>query len=1738
MSNIKIESDIENHIKFENDFTNYFNWIKLDTSDLKYYKIKVDLIDKVYLNLESDHKKLLTTYLTMLINFIHNKFHFITEVESNLYWDQLLQNNLLDLRALLNMILPYISETDSFDSKKGALKSLKDLYLSKDSTGRFIYTNSQYNRCIRYLDNDKNILYMERPFDVIYFYHHFKLLLMSIEVISNKLYVNWIDVIPVRMDTYKEIGLYKETIKKISNPNNKFLLGYIDPNLGLSYGDIYNTIANHLYYQIVGQKWLIFDLPSKGKLIGMLEYLEKKINFKLIWDNNMWSHNTQVEKNKFNSEWIALKKSKEHLDRICIFYIYLAFSTNHRNRIKLEKQKLLITKRDLELQDEDDIIIDEKSLTNARIGIQNVPIDEIYLFFVDQLGIYKKSWYYYISNIKKTNEIDSFESASRKISITPKNFYNFAKSLVHYSDINTDSYIGFPRHWQTLTPDNINQIMDRLFNPNYTEKWFNISLYIQKAYGSDLSRDDSTLINVKMEELIKKHIIDVVFESLIYHGILSNFSPKKEITDIKLIDFTIGSKDENKRKFEQQIQIKKNILTEKNKKAYGEHGYYYVTGQSYNKIQPIKDKKYGSKSYFDCLITEQLWMFTYAMNWISQINFYHHYCNCRVIYVTGATGVGKSSEIPKILLYCTHMIDYKLDGKVICTIPRTGPVSDSAENVSKNMGVPILEYNSTYDRKVPTVNYVVQYKHKKKNHMDKGQTSFLRFVTDGTLLEEMKQSPFLTKSKPKEIFDKNNEKISWINEYSTGNKYDIIIVDEAHEHNTNMDLILTLMQNTSYINNSLKLIIISATMDDDEPIYRRYYRKINDNRSYPLSSFIAFNSLDRANIDRRVDISKPRETTQFKVTDHWLSKTESDKIDHKNYVDYGISKTIEVLNNTKSGHLLLFVAGKDDIKKCVKEINTKTPQNIICFPYHGELTDEQRVFVSKINETLPTYIESKDSSGKNVPPGTYKRAVIVATNAAEASITVSGLMYIVDTGYAKVNIYDPITQVENLITMVISYTSSTQRRGRVGRVAPGDVYYLYDKEKVFNNKTAYKIADENIRNTIVDLLKREPSDYPIITNKNNVNNLIMLDKLTQSPKRDKYVLYELFGNLGIYLDIIVKQYMLLDDTKPKDNKKRINDHYKKFYNYYGKGDIRSGNDSKYYKTNDYLINNHDDYHYQKDEDIDFRCHTGFDADILKDPSSKLDFYIIHPDENIIHRNPFTGKMVGIKNSLSVNESYYYAIAMHNGLLDYHINLKNINFNNFDLLKFDLFINDAKSLLFVIDTDADIFDKPSILLEMEDDKFITQKLIEYYEYINTEIYGKNTNTIVKTDTMDKINQAKQITIGKINALDNFNNLLWYFYSYGNELELDVLAICCLFSINTKFAKWMPNSFVPTAIKFIKTEQNNKGDIYFFWKLWIDIKKQLILYNMLDKLKIDKGTENQFMELKSQYIRKIPMQNVDRYLILDYMYKSGKLDTGDEFYFYVNLISIQEKDIIDIYPDQINSIAKYISDKIALNADVIKKFISNYLMTVAEVNRYTWIYKYEIENKLNDDAREDEIDITDWIKRKLRMNKIFVKNNINHIDNWNMILETYLRAYSPNLIKNEISHYITVRTGNVIDISEWSKKFMEENTLLNNKTKYIVYHSERLGNIYFLTPVKLKWIINLNPIYYYYFIKNSTDFINTFNPDDPILNKIREIISDVKNTFDQNQLLSYINQLDDKILSKVILHSLHKDQLKFQ
>lgn len=1476
----------------------------IEYEDYYYNYIKTDLIDVVFPLLNNKDKKILHHSMIDLINLIYIKFNLDIS-----FWNKIISKN---LRAILNLMLPYLINHH-------LLENLKDIYLKQDSNHNFIFSNSQYNRCVRYFDNN-NIKVAFRPFLTEYFIDHFLLLLMSIDSISNKLYVNWVNVLPIPIDNYKS-SLYDNTIKKFTKPPT-LLYDYIDIEPGISYQDIYNVISNHLFEEIKNYKWLIYDISINNKPINYFSYLKQKINLNPIINNISWYQLTKTEQNNFNENWMKMINSSNQNDNIIINDFFFFFSKYHINKFK-----------------------------------ENIPINEIYLFLLDQIKVFKKTWYYYyIDNIIKKDNIY----------ITPKNIYNYAKSLIHQT-INK-KFVRLPKYWCSLSIDDIKLFFIRLFESN---DWFNINNYIKKIYPFSSPVDTNLLI----KNSIQSYLIDIIFQSLIYHGLLSQIINSDKLTIPDNTNF-----------------------------------FYYLTGEHYD------------NKYFDYLKTDQIWTYTYAMNWVSQINFFHHYINNRVIYITGSTGVGKSTQIPKLLMYSQKMIDYNQNGKIIVTQPRIPPTITNSETISKELGVPINVFNPIYNKNVPSNNYYVQYKYQRGDHT-LNSSSFLKIVTDGTLFDEIKKYPFLTYAKP------NVKSLPWEETFLSDNIYDIVIVDEAHEHNVNMDMILTLIRDSIYVNNTLKLVIISATMEDDEPRYRRYYRTLNDNRLYPLNKFIETNKLDRCNVDRRINISPPGQTTQFLIKDNYLSKFESDQINISNYLEYAIKKTVEVANSTTKGDILLFLTGQADIKKAVIEINKQTVPNIIALGYYSELDEESKNLILNIDKKLSSYTVSK--TGGFVNKGTYTRAIIIATNVAEASITIKNLRYVIDSGYTKTVVYDPLENISKMLIVPISYSSSVQRRGRVGRVAPGTVYYLYDKEKIINNKTSYKIADTNIKDLIVGLMKKELKDSFIITDENDVNNLVNISNYENN-------LWDVILNPEPYIDIIKKQYFI--DT---------------FYNYYGHGSLEI-----YNHTRQYFINNFDDYGFQLTQNFISRAMTGYDNFILND--EKLKFYLVHPDENIINRDLFTGELISLKNSDLVPDSYYYYILKVNNI---NINIKEkdafkkIDYSKFKLMKYNLAINYAKLEFLVIN------------LKIPDPNYL------YIDYPNADkskikqfflnSYQINQNITITTKLLSKLKSLQQITSSQY--LNDTNNLLWY--SYGIPYNLEILPLIIILNILPSFKN---------MDTFIKNNSNKNGDIYTIYKLWKKIK------NEIKDIKTELNLYSYFEKNKNKYVNKEKM-NYEQYIIFDYLFNHNELNNPDEYYYYIQKYNKK----FDI--DEKTQITE-------IDPLIIKKIKEEYLNNQFTINKKIWEYEYM--NKENN--------IITWINTKLNFNHIFIPNT------WNKILETYLRAYSINLIYNKYFYYLQMVSGITI------KK--DVNTTLTSNTEFMIYQNYD-KELNYLTPIKIEWLIELNPYYYYYFFFDKTKSIY-YIKNDKYVNETIDIINNNKNTYNIKYLIEFLDKIDDKELSNIL------------
>lgn len=1056
-------------------------------------QFKNDIINVVrneFPNLNIAQRDILGNYLVSIVDNIGTKFY--VKGDKSAMVNQFLQNNNQDLIGILNLLLPYIDE--GVKSKKD-IKNLNEVYTLRETNKdvnliepKYSYSNIQYGRCKR--DNGEA---KEIPFNVSHLKHNYIILRETIQIVSNKLYVNWIDIRPIPFYSLQERG-YKEKAFKSFSPlealynemkeGNPFYNPLSESDEGRSsksmyIGDIYNTITNYFYHDIKQVKWLIYDVFQDRVIKQYIHILDELFPMKTIYMGLNYEQMSTEDKNKFKSSWeqfISNTKSgsisgnfqKDDYERLLIV-IGKFFDAIHRNNKRIKNDgykpiKLESLTEDIVIDVEDDEIpsyndVDKETVLNA---ISTTPIKYLYNYFNSAISGLKSSWqgYYFFTKDFKLKERVMLDEDSE---ITFKNLYNYGKNLCTYEDVEKGERVlkDHTKFWRGLTTFDKNRIYNNLTK---NQNWYNIRGNIKRLYkgrGESVNR----LMNIK-RVYFKENICLLVFNCLTCNGILTEFAPSPKITSNDFLpdDF---------------VEKSKYIINQLDKNVFSNTVYqkchYFVTNKPYEDhiMYYEKNKQTKETNYVEQLrktdgINMGAWYTTYGMNWISQINFFHRYLNNRVFYVTGSTGVGKSSQVPKLLMYALKMVDYNPKGSVICSQPRIPPTEKNTKTISTQMGIPIYAYNGSLDENLDTENFNIMFQHSKDKHSVRGDFLSLKMVTDGLLLSEVKKNPLLKDG----FSDKDG-----IFRFSPTNKnvYDIVIVDEAHEHNTNMDIILTIMRNHLYYNNSLRLVIVSATMDEDEPVYRRYYRNINDNKLYPFNRSLEENKLDRINVDRRLHISPPGATTRHNIDEKYDPKFETKEDD--------IVLRIASQPGGLGGDILLFRPGVAEISRSVKYLNKNLPPNFIALPYYSDMPKSKKEFIEELNNknkgrlTHPRDvqydIEVDESTLNLVPEKTYDRVVIVATNIAEASITINTLRYVVDTGNQKAGKFDYKVRDSTMELVNISESSRVQRRGRVGRVAPGSVVYAYHEEKLKGVKKTFNISTSDLSDTFFDLLRSE-----------------------------------------------------------------------------------------------------------------------------------------------------------------------------------------------------------------------------------------------------------------------------------------------------------------------------------------------------------------------------------------------------------------------------------------------------------------------------------------------------------------------------------------------------------------------------------------------------------------------------------------------------------------------------------------
>jgi len=361
----------------------------------------------------------------------------------------------------------------------------------------------------------------------------------------------------------------------------------------------------------------------------------------------------------------------------------------------------------------------------------------------------------------------------------------------------------------------------------------------------------------------------------------------------------------------------------------------------------------------------------------------------QVVIVVGQTGSGKTTQIPQYL----YEAGWTSNGKMIaCVQPRRVAATTMADRVAKEMGVNLgLE-----------VGYSVRFDEKYDEVLTK-----IKYMTDGMLFREMMIDPLLS-------------------------RYNVIMIDEAHERSIYTDLIIGLIKKILKKRNDLKIIIASATLDVET-----FYNFYNNNRTDDnTKDNVAIISVEGRNFP--IDVIYLKEPCD-------------------NYINKAIETALKIHIKEEPGDILIFLTGKDEVNEVVQELtdrsyNLNKKMKLLALPIYSGLDTEDQMKVFE-----------------KPPPNTRK--VVVATNIAEASITINGINYVIDCGFVKIKAFNPSTGMENLMIVSCSKPSVQQRSGRAGRTNAGKVYRLYTEDafKALQNNTVPEIQRSNLATIILQL---------------------------------------------------------------------------------------------------------------------------------------------------------------------------------------------------------------------------------------------------------------------------------------------------------------------------------------------------------------------------------------------------------------------------------------------------------------------------------------------------------------------------------------------------------------------------------------------------------------------------------------------------------------------------------------------
>nr|XP_019708982.1 DExH-box ATP-dependent RNA helicase DExH3 isoform X2 [Elaeis guineensis] len=393
----------------------------------------------------------------------------------------------------------------------------------------------------------------------------------------------------------------------------------------------------------------------------------------------------------------------------------------------------------------------------------------------------------------------------------------------------------------------------------------------------------------------------------------------------------------------------------------------------------------------------------------------------QVIVISGETGCGKTTQLPQYILESEIESGRGAFCNIICTQPRRISAMAVAERVSAERGENLGE----------TVGYKVRLEGMK------GKNTHLLFCTSGILLRRL-------------LGDRNLNGITHV------------FVDEIHERGMNEDFLLIVLKDLLPRRRDLRLILMSATLNAElfsnyfggapmihipgftYPVSSHFLEEILEKTGYKLTSFNQIDDYGQEKLwktqrqlmprKRRNQIAALVEDAQRNSSFETYGSRVRDSLAcwNPDCIGFNLIEAVlcHICRKERPGAVLVFMTGWDDISCLRDQLKAHPllgdPNRVLLLTCHGSMaTSEQKLIFEK-------------------PPPNIRK-IVLATNMAEASITINDIVFVVDCGKAKETTYDALNNTPCLLPSWISKASARQRRGRAGRVQPGECYHLYPR---------------------------------------------------------------------------------------------------------------------------------------------------------------------------------------------------------------------------------------------------------------------------------------------------------------------------------------------------------------------------------------------------------------------------------------------------------------------------------------------------------------------------------------------------------------------------------------------------------------------------------------------------------------------------------------------------------------------